>query len=83
MPSMISLRPLPSTGKGLTDAGFILRTGSLGSPYSLEPVEIKLSHQLVNDWFDLKAVVQIGNYSIPFTRLRRNILEGITRISSS
>jgi superfamily II DNA or RNA helicase len=63
--------------KRLTDAGLILRTGSLGNPYSLEPVEIKLSHQLVNDWFDLKAVVQIGPYSIPFTRLRKNILDGI------
>jgi hypothetical protein len=63
--------------KRLTDAGLHLRTGSLGSPYSLEPVEIKLSHQLVNDWFDLKAVVQIGQYSISFTRLRKNILEGI------
>ncbi len=63
--------------KSLTGSGIILRTGSLTAPYSLEPVEIKLSHQLVNDWFDLKAVVQIGAYSIAFTRLRKNILEGI------
>ena len=61
----------------LADAGFIVRTGSLAVKYCLEPVEISLSHQLVNDWFDLKAMVTIGSFTIPFTRLRRNILGGI------
>ena len=61
----------------LEDAGFHIRTGSLDRPYSLNPVEIRLSHQLINDWFDLKAVVQIGPFSIPFTRFRRNIIEGM------
>ncbi|MFZ2286608.1 MAG: DEAD/DEAH box helicase [Bacteroidales bacterium] len=60
----------------LEKAGFIIRPGSLDQPYSLVPVEIRLSHQLINDWFDLKAVVQIGQFSIPFTRFRRNILAG-------
>ncbi|MCI0523596.1 MAG: SNF2-related protein, partial [Bacteroidales bacterium] len=62
--------------KKLTDAGLIIRTGSLDVPYSLDPVEITLSHQIINDWFDLKAVVQIGSFRIPFTRLRKYILEG-------
>ena len=57
--------------------GIQIRTGSLDKRYSLEPVEIVISHQLINDWFDLKAVVKIGSFSIPFTRLRRNILDGI------
>ncbi len=61
----------------LEDAGLHIRTGSLDKPYSLDPVEIRLSHQLINDWFDLKAVVQIGPFSIPFTRFRRNIIEGM------
>jgi superfamily II DNA or RNA helicase len=61
----------------LEEAGFIIRTGSLDRPYRLDPVEIILSHKVVNDWFDLKAVVQIGTFAIPFTRLRNNIIEGI------
>ena len=61
----------------LEEAGLRVRTGSLDKPYSLDPVEIKISHQVINDWFDLKAVVQIGTFSIPFTRFRRNILEGM------
>jgi superfamily II DNA or RNA helicase len=63
--------------KKLTEAGLIIRTGSLEVPYCLDPVEITLSHQIINDWFDLKAVVRIGSFTIPFTRLRRYILDGI------
>ena len=60
----------------LTDAGLILRTESLGKPYALHRAEISMSHQVINDWFDLKAVVTIGPFSFPFTRFRRHILEG-------
>jgi superfamily II DNA or RNA helicase len=63
--------------KKLEDAGMIIRAGSLDRKYSLHPVEIKISHQVINDWFDLKASVIIGPFTIPFTRFRRNILEGI------
>mgnify|MGYP000843894745 FL=1 len=60
----------------LEDAGLIIRTGSLDRPYSLHRVEIRISHQVINDWFDLKAIVTIGPFTISFTRFRRNILEG-------
>lgn len=60
----------------LEAAGLIIRPGSLDRTYSMVPVEISLSHQLINDWFDLKAVVRIGPFTIPFNRFRRNILEG-------
>ena len=63
--------------KRIEDAGLIIRTGSLDRPYSLHHVELKISHQVINDWFDLKAHVIIGTFTIPFTRFRRNILEGI------
>jgi superfamily II DNA or RNA helicase len=59
------------------NAGIIVRTGSLDKQYSLDPIHISLSHEVVNDWFDLKAVVTIGNFKMPFTRLRRHILDGI------
>jgi superfamily II DNA or RNA helicase len=63
--------------KKLAEAGITVRTGSLARVYSLEPVEMKLSHTLVNDWFDIRAVVEIGRFSIPFSRLRNNILNGL------
>ncbi|TFH50083.1 MAG: DEAD/DEAH box helicase [Bacteroidia bacterium] len=63
--------------KILTEAGLIINKGSLDVPYSLEPVQMSMSQQLENDWFDLKAIVTIGEFRIPFTRLRRYILGGI------
>lgn len=36
-------------------------------------LDIKISRE--NDWFDVKAVVNFGNFQIPFVRFRKNILE--------
>jgi len=58
------------------DAGFVF-TSRLDRKYNLEPVSLEISSQLINDWFDLKAVVRIGQWEIPFARFRKNILSGI------
>ena len=57
-------------------AGFAL-TSSLDMNFNYMPVTIELSSTLINDWFDLKAIVRIGQWEIPFTRLKKNILSGI------
>ena len=59
--------------KGL---GFVL-TSKLDLNYNLKPIDIEISSQIVNDWFDLRATVKIGEWEIPFSRFRKNILEGI------
>ena len=30
-----------------------------------------------NDWFDIRIIIQIGEFSIPFTKFRKNILNGV------
>ncbi len=60
----------------ITDAGFTL-TSRLDRNFNLKPVDIEISSKLVNDWFDLKAIVKIGEWEIPFSHFRKNILEGI------
>ena len=60
----------------IIDAGFIL-TSRLSMNYNFKPVTIELSSKLINDWFDLKAIVRIGQWEIPFTRFRKNIIAGI------
>jgi len=60
----------------LTQAGFVIRQGSLDRKYHLGPVEIKAGYTIENDWFDLKAEVTLGNFTIAFTRLKRHIMEG-------
>lgn len=60
----------------LTAAGFEIRQGSLDRNYHLEPVSINTGYTIDNDWFDLKAEVHLGNFVIPFVRLRKHIMEG-------
>lgn len=60
----------------LIEAGFEISQGSLDRKYNLSPVELTTSYTIENDWFDLKAVLKVGEFTIPFVRLRRHILEG-------
>lgn len=63
--------------KRLEAAGIAVEAGNLKKRYSFEPMEVTLSHQEVNDWFDLRAEVHVGTFIIPFIRLSRHILDGI------
>lgn len=60
----------------ITESGFSL-TSRLDSVYNLKPVNIEISSQMVNDWFDLRVFVIIGEWKIPFISFRKNILGGI------
>ncbi len=44
--------------------------------YFLGTAEIKVEITEKNDWFDINAVVQFGEFSIPFLNLRKLILSG-------
>ncbi len=58
------------------ESGFKINS-RLDHNYNLRPVTIEISSKMDNDWFDLKAVVKIGEWEIPFSRFRKNILDGI------
>ncbi len=60
----------------IVDAGFHL-SSRMTKNFNFSPVSIELSSTLINDWFDLRAIVRIGKWEIPFTRFRKNILSGI------
>ena len=45
-------------------------------PYYLPEIRIEQSCEDGPDWFDLHITVVIGNQRIPFSRFRKNILEG-------
>jgi SNF2 family DNA or RNA helicase len=60
----------------ITNSGFRL-TSKLDDNYNLKPVNIEISSQLENDWFDIKATVSIGEWNLPFTLFRKNIIAGI------
>ncbi len=60
----------------IINSGFVL-TSKLDSNYNLKPIDIEISSQIVNDWFDVRASVKIGAWVIPFSSFRNNILNGI------
>jgi len=60
----------------IEDTGFIF-TSRLSVNYNFNQVGLVISSRLENDWFDLKAIVTIGKWEVPFTRFRHNILSGI------
>jgi SNF2 family DNA or RNA helicase len=60
----------------LRNTGFTV-ISKLDRDYNLKPVTVEISSELVNDWFDLKATVRIGEWEIPFSRFRKNILNDI------
>lgn len=62
--------------ENLSKAGFEI-TSHLDKDFSFRPIGIGMSSELVNDWFDLKAIVEIGEWKIPFSRFRRHILNDI------
>jgi SNF2 family DNA or RNA helicase len=65
-----------SSYSDITRSGFILES-KLEARYNLKEIAIEISSQIINDWFDLRATVKIGEWEIPFSRFRKNILEGI------
>lgn len=60
----------------LVEAGFNVLS-RLETKYNLRPVGVEISSEMVNDWFDVKATVRIGEWNIPFIRFRKNIIEKI------
>jgi len=45
--------------------------------YSVAPINLELSIDDSNDWFDIQGIVEFGSFKIPFIRLRKHILKHI------
>ena len=60
----------------LVGFGFTLRKGSINLNYVIDRVNLSIDYVIDNDWFDLKAVVKIGDRSLPFVAFRKHIIDG-------
>jgi len=61
----------------LQQAGFNFTQNRLDKVYSTEEQELELEVKEGEDWFDIYAKVQFGEFQIPFIKLKRHILSGI------
>ena len=43
--------------------------------YYLGKIELKIKVNQFEDWFDVMAIVKFGNFEIPFSRLKNNIIQ--------
>lgn len=61
----------------LTAAGFVVAQTGMLHPYYFGHHELKIEIANKIDWFDLEVTVQIGEWSFPFMRFKRLILNGM------
>ncbi|MFO7864031.1 MAG: hypothetical protein R6U85_08540, partial [Salinivirgaceae bacterium] len=60
----------------LTEQGFTI-INNLQENYFLKDINLNVSIKRTNDWFDLEGVVQFGEFTVPFAKLRNHIMKGI------
>ena len=61
----------------LEKEGIEIEQENLEYTFNLDTPEITMETQEVGDWFDIHAVVKIGEFSIPFIKFRKHILKQI------
>lgn len=61
----------------LAELGFEISQDKLNSVYSLDHQQLDIQVKESEDWFDVYANVQFGEFQIPFIKLKKHILNGI------
>jgi len=60
----------------ILNQGIIIHQDKMDITYNFEPISIHSDVEDKTDWFDIHIRIQIGEFSIPFTKFRKNILSG-------
>ena len=61
----------------LKEIGFVINQDRLDHTYFIGSQALEIKFNQTIDWFDIYATVRFGQFSFPFIRLRRNILNQI------
>ncbi len=60
----------------LVSQGFLISSKHLDKNYNLRNISIEIFNKSEGDWFDLDAVIKIGEWDFSFIRFRNHILNG-------
>jgi SNF2 family DNA or RNA helicase len=60
----------------LSACGFEIDQSLLDKKFFLGKASINIEINKQQDWFDIHAIVSFGNYKIPFSKLKHNIIKG-------
>jgi len=61
----------------LKNDGFTINKGQFEKDYYINPLKLDIQLDVNSDWFDVHAIVTIGEFKFPFTRFRKHIIMGI------
>lgn len=65
---------LRDNNNGLRERGFEIVQENPNKRFFFGRTELNLAIEAHNDWFDVRAMARFGEYEVPFTELRNNIL---------
>ncbi|HWZ22500.1 MAG TPA: hypothetical protein VNW06_07575, partial [Cytophagaceae bacterium] len=66
----------------LTELGFNIKQNSKDEKrYFVGESSINLEVKEGNDWFDIQALIRFGEFEIPFLKIRKYILKGVTEFT--
>lgn len=64
----------------LSEEGFKIHQNFFEKTYNFSAFHLSINTYDYKDWFDLRAVVEINGYTIPFVKLKKHILNNIREI---
>ncbi|MEE4197911.1 MAG: DEAD/DEAH box helicase [Bacteroidales bacterium] len=71
-----TVRWLQQNKNQILKTGISLNQDRMDISYNFDPVCIETNLEEKSDWFDIYIRVQIGEFTLPFTKFRKNILNG-------
>ncbi len=61
----------------LNEQGFVIDQSLIKQNYFIGKATVSFDVKKQGDWFDLQAIVQFGEFEVPFIKLKNNIIKGI------
>ncbi|MFP4526488.1 MAG: SNF2-related protein [Bacteroidales bacterium] len=71
---------LKKNHENLSEEGFAIQQKFFEKTYNFSSCHLSINTHDYNDWFDIRAVVEINGYTFPFVKLKKYILNNIREI---
>jgi len=62
--------------KELLEKNIVLIENGISRDYYTDNLKLEIAQKFENDWFDIKIIIKLDDFEIPFKKLKNNILQG-------
>lgn len=73
----LTINRLCELSERFRSAGIEIRQEAFERKYYIGDIDLRITANQDNDWFDLRGMVTVNGFTFPFVKLRRNILKNI------